>query len=390
MIIITTDFIQSMCIWVRNIALLFYVMEMTRNNPIAVSLLTFFEYLPMFVFAYIGGTCADRYNPKKTMILGDSLSALSVLIILILVLNGYWKAVFFATFISAIVSQFSLPASSVMFKKYVEEDQITLALSISQTLQSLFLLIGPIIGGFIYYKLGIKGTLILIIILFLASAAVELLLPLFQNVGNKSESIMKEMREGIKYLFSNRNLLTLSFIYFFASLSEGMVQPLFVFVLMERLSLPKESIQWFLSIAGAGLLIGTIFAGIFLKRMDYKIIIFGTITFFSISIVAEVLSVWVALTASMQFVTGLIAAFLQVVIRTLELTLVEEKYVGRMNGLFTPISLSGFVVGPLISGFMVVHFTIIPTYIISASIMFIAAIVSLRLDFKTNEKALIK
>lgn len=59
------DLLQQIGIWTRNMALLFYIMEMTNNNPTAVSLLTTLEYLPIFIFSLIGGTYADRWNPKK-------------------------------------------------------------------------------------------------------------------------------------------------------------------------------------------------------------------------------------------------------------------------------------------------------------------------------------
>ncbi|MEK5447411.1 MFS transporter [Paenibacillus sp. FSL R7-0331] len=71
LIVATADLLQQTGIWIRNMALLFYIMDQTGNNPTAVSMLTALEYLPIFVFSLIGGTFADRWNPKKTVILGD-------------------------------------------------------------------------------------------------------------------------------------------------------------------------------------------------------------------------------------------------------------------------------------------------------------------------------
>jgi MFS family permease len=71
-IIMATDTIQQMSIWIRNMAVLFFVIEQTNANPVAISLITIFEYLPIFVFSYFGGAMADKWNPKKTMIIGDS------------------------------------------------------------------------------------------------------------------------------------------------------------------------------------------------------------------------------------------------------------------------------------------------------------------------------
>jgi len=121
LVVAGADLLQQAGIWIRNMALLFYIMEQTNNNPAAVALLTTFEYLPIFVFSLVGGTFADRWNPKRTVVIGDALSAASVAAILALVLGGMWQAAFAATIVSAVVSQFSQPASAVLFKRHVPE-----------------------------------------------------------------------------------------------------------------------------------------------------------------------------------------------------------------------------------------------------------------------------
>jgi len=102
LVVAGADLLQQAGIWIRNMALLFYIMEQTNNNPAAVALLTTFEYLPIFVFSLIGGTFADRWNPKRTVVIGDALSAVSVLAILGMVAAGWWQAAFAATVVSGV------------------------------------------------------------------------------------------------------------------------------------------------------------------------------------------------------------------------------------------------------------------------------------------------
>ena len=64
--------------WVRNFAILLYVMEVTNNDPYAVSMISVAEFAPIFIFSFIGGTFADRWRPKRTMVWCDILSAASV------------------------------------------------------------------------------------------------------------------------------------------------------------------------------------------------------------------------------------------------------------------------------------------------------------------------
>ena len=145
MLLMVSDIFQNLGIWIRNMALLFFVIEQTDGDPIAVSILTIVEYFPIFLFSIIGGVMADRWRRKRTMIWGYIFSFLSVLIIILVIETGYWQAVFAATAVSAIVSQFSQPSSMKIIKQHVEESQIQAAMEISQMFMSLFIIIGPIV-----------------------------------------------------------------------------------------------------------------------------------------------------------------------------------------------------------------------------------------------------
>ncbi|MDQ6421200.1 MFS transporter [Paenibacillus sp. LHD-117] len=94
-------------IWVRNFAILMYVTEMTNDDPFAVGLMAFVETLPIFVFSIVGGTFADRWKPRLTMIWCDLLSAASVFAVLLTIIFGSWHMVYLVTFVSAVLSQFS-------------------------------------------------------------------------------------------------------------------------------------------------------------------------------------------------------------------------------------------------------------------------------------------
>lgn len=67
-----SDVLQNIGIWIRNMALLYFIMEKSHHNPVAISLLTVIEYAPIFLVSIIGGVLADRWRPKRTMIWGTS------------------------------------------------------------------------------------------------------------------------------------------------------------------------------------------------------------------------------------------------------------------------------------------------------------------------------
>lgn len=133
-VIIASSIFLQIGIWVRNFAILLFVMEKTNNNPIAVSLISVAEFAPIFIFSFIGGTFADRWRPKRTMVWCDLLSAISVFAVLLTIIFATWEAVFFVTFISSILSQFSQPSAMKLFKVHVPEEFMQTGMAIFQLL----------------------------------------------------------------------------------------------------------------------------------------------------------------------------------------------------------------------------------------------------------------
>jgi MFS family permease len=382
-LLMLTDFFQQLGIWIRNMALLYFVMEMSGNNPMVVSLLTVIEYFPIFLFAIIGGVLADRFRPKQTMFWGDLLSAISIAIILAVVSIGYWQSVFVVTAISAIITQFSQPASLKMIKRFIPDEQMKQAIAISQTMLPLFLIIGPVIGTFIYEKLGIYASLGMLIILFIISVSLIALLPgeeVVKPLG--SFSFVEDLKEGLQYVKRNRNLLVLTAVFSILGLGVGLVQPLEVFIITDRLGLDKENLQWFTALSGVGMLIGSGVAIFSVQKLKGKFVIFSGLIFFSIALVIEGLSIWPILTGTMRFLSGLALAFMQTVLSTFMVTLMDEKFIGRANGLIQPLFMGCLLIGTSIAGVYMMTTSLITVFITASGIFVIAAFVSLNLNVK--------
>ncbi|KNY26678.1 protein of unknown function DUF894 DitE [Pseudobacteroides cellulosolvens ATCC 35603 = DSM 2933] len=377
-IIMTTDIIQQLCIWIRNISVLFFIIEKTDADPVAVSLITVFEYLPMFVFSYIGGTLADKWNPKRTMIIGDFLSSVSVFLILLFISQGLWQMVFAATLMSSLVSQFSIPSSNIMFKRHVDEKLINSAISLSQCWQSIFLIVGPVFGTLLYGKAGITASLVVIAVMFFISSMVQLLLPdSKKEVSILKTSVFKDMKEGIRYVKYNSGLKVISILYILLGFAQGLTQPLAVYIVTERLGIAKEYLQWLYSIFGVGLLIGAIMAALFVNRFKIKLILFLGMIVFSFTTTLEALSTIVSITSITYFFAGAVLAFLQVALSSPLIKSVSEEFIGRISGLVTPLLTGGILIGSSLSGVLAKQISIIPLFLISSILMIICAFVSL-------------
>jgi predicted MFS family arabinose efflux permease len=379
-LVTTSDVIQQIAIWIRNMALLFFVMEMTKNDPVSVSLLTVAEYAPIFIFSFVGGVFADRWNsPKRTMIWGDMLSFTSIVVIIFLISNGFWIAVFFATFVSAIVSQFSQPSSAKIFKQHVPEQHVSTAIAISQSMMSLFVIIGPIIGTIIYTQVGMYPSLISLCVLFLLSALVLSFLPKDEkDVVETETTFFEEMKQGWKYVYSQSVLRNLAITYVFVGVSVGLTQPLEVFLITERLGLSKEYVQYLTAVGGVGILVGGIVAAVLSQRLKSKTVLFVGLLFLSISFVVEVWSTAFWLTATMRFFGGIMTAAIGMITSSLFIKLVDNELVGRVNGTIVPMFMGAMLLGSSLAGFLMGVISLWGVFLLAAAIMLVAVVFSTR------------
>lgn len=351
-------------IWVRNFSILLYVMDKTNNNPFAVSMISVAEFAPILLFSFIGGTYADRWRPKRTMVWCDLLSSLSVFIVLGTLILGSWKAIFFVTLISAILSQFSQPSTMKLFKVHVPEEHVQTGMAMYQTLMAVFMIIGPMVGTFIYQNFGIHVAIAVTGLVFLLSAGVLVFIPADSRyIANKLEThFWEELKDGFRYVLNSRVFTILGGVFFMAGLAVGIVQPLGIFIVTERLGLPKESLQWLLVANGSAMLIGGgLVAGIAKKISPQKLLAMGLFAS-AVSIFGMGFSTSWILTLSFQFVGGLFMPCIHIGINTLVLRFTQEEYVGRVNGVLSPMFMGAMVITMSLAGWLKIKFSLVSVY----------------------------
>ncbi len=365
-------------IWVRNFAILLYVTDMTNNDPYSLSLISVAEFAPIFIFSFIGGAFADRWRPKLTMVWCDLLSAASVFVILITLYMGSWKAIFFATLVSSILSQFSQPSNMKLFKVHVPASQMQLGMSMFQSMMAIFMILGPMLGSFIYYRFGIETAVAIMGTCFLLSALVLTFLPKDMKEDTsepRTTHIFTEMGQGFRYVLRNRMLVILGGCFAVAGLAIGLISPLGIFLVTEHLGLEKSNLQWFMVANGAAMIVGGGVTMAFAKKISPQAMLaigmaVSAVTFAMIGVTHLV---WLALL--MQFISGLVMPAIQIGISTLILGNTEESFVGRVNGILTPLFMGSMVITMSLAGTIKASFSLESIYLTSALLFVIGVII---------------
>nr|WP_295975028.1 MFS transporter [uncultured Bacillus sp.] len=379
-IIISGLFLQ-IGIWVRNFSVLLFVMEQTNENPIAVSMISVAEFAPIFIFSFIGGTFADRWRPKLTMVWCDILSALSIFVVLITLHFGTWHTVFFAMLLSAILSQFSQPSGLKLFKNHLPEEQIQTGMSVYQTMFAVFMVFGPILGTLAFQSFGIEVSIAITGSTFLLSALSLAFLPKDRKAENESASstLWQEMKAGIAYVLKKRELSLLGVCFLVAGLGLGFIQPLSIFLVTEQLDLPKENLQWLLTINGIGMILG---GGVVMTRArnvaPQRLLIYGMLfNAVGIAVMGVSTNLWVTLGA--EFINGLMLPFIQIGINTFIMQKTTADFIGRVNGILMPLFTGGMVLTMSVAGKVKEELSLLITFETAAVLFIIGVLVILPL-----------
>lgn len=371
--ILLSAFLLQIGIWVRNMAILLFVMDHTGGDPFAVSMISVAEYAPIFLFSFLAGTFADRWQPRKTMVWCEVLSALSVVGVLLTFVYGSWKAIFFATLISAILSQFSQPSGMKLFKLHVPGEQLQVGMSAYQTIFAIFMVFGPIVGTFVFQQWGMEVAMVITAVAFLSAAGVLYLLPpdRVEKEEQQETALLGEMVSGIRYVFSSRVLSMLGFCFLAVGFSLGMIQPLGIFIVTEQLQLPKESLQWLITAQGVGMIAGGAMTMAASKTIPpQKLLVMGLLgNALAVAICGMSTNLWLTLVA--QFIAGLLLPSIQIGINTMLLKNTESTFIGRVNGILTPLFTGSMVVMMSITGVLKLHLPLAVIYGIAAFLMII-------------------
>ncbi|MFL1673119.1 MFS transporter [Paenibacillus dendritiformis] len=376
-------------IWIRNYAVLLYVTELTNNNPVYVSLISVAEFSPIFLFALIGGTFADRSRPKRTMVWSDLLSALSVVAVLLALMGGGWTALLIGSFISASLSQFSQPSGMKLYKRHVPVEQLQGVMAMSQTLVAVFTVLGPVIGTFIFIQFGIKASLILTAGLFLGSSLVLASLPRDAEEPKSGDTggFMKELTAGLRYIGSSPSLRTLCLTFSVVGLASGLTQPLQIFLVIEKLGQEKPFLQWLVMTNGAAMLAGGIAIMSIAKKVKPQLMLMLGLLVTAVCTMGIGASTMIWLTIVLLVISGLVYPCIQGGIQTLILRNTEGAFMGRVSGAIMPVFMGMMVTGMFLSGYLKDMFSLLTVYVMSGVLIIAGSILLLPIVFEKRRNA---
>ncbi|MGV2805627.1 MFS transporter, partial [Clostridium perfringens] len=179
----------------------------------ALALVTLLAFMPSLLLSAFAGVLADRYDRRLLMVLGDSLSAIGLVFILICMLRGeaqLWQICVGVT-ISSVFSSLLDPAYKATVTDLLTEEQYTRASGFVQVAGSAKFLISPILAGFLLTVTDIKLLLVIDICTFFVTVATTLAVRrgLVSKTYEHTQSFIHEIKAGWNAVSTNRGVLVL-------------------------------------------------------------------------------------------------------------------------------------------------------------------------------------
>lgn len=271
------EFISAVGSGLTSFGLGVYVFEQTGQAS-AMALVTLLAFLPGLLLSVPAGVLADRYDRRLLMLLGDGLSAVGLIFILICVLRGgaqVWQICVGVT-ISSLFSALMDPAYKATVTDLLTPAQYTKASGLIGIAGSAKYLVSPILAGFLLTLSDIRLLLIIDICTFFLTVFTTLAVrgmllaggtAAASVRGHREGAFFRELKTGWRAVSQNNGVLLLvllsSAITFFLGFLQTLCTPM-VLVFSDSATLGAAE-----TICAMGMLVSSIIIGMVSLKKGY-------------------------------------------------------------------------------------------------------------------------
>jgi MFS family permease len=350
-------FISAIGDKVFTIALAVWVV--TSNNQDAklhLGLLLAMNTIPIVLFGPLAGTLADRFDRKACMLFADASRFLTLVFTLILLLRGDLTIMhmYFISFILAMFVPLFESSANASISSLVTQDDLAKAVATDGSVLSMSQIIGASLGGLLVATIHFEGALVFNALTFaLSFFFVKRIRIKLLPQKNNANSYLSEIIKGLYFVFSNKALKSLLFIFGFVNFFTASIFILIPFLVRYHFNLPTA--QWIgiyeVSFAlGAGI---TTIGFSFIK--SHKKIYFkmtGALILFGIGFIltGNISFAWIV--CIFLFASGVGLA----IVNTLALVLfqhsIQEDMKGRFFAILGSVALSAIPLSYIVTGYI--------------------------------------
>jgi len=248
--------------WMQRTAVIWVVYSIT-HSAFLIGVTIFAEQFPSFLFSFVGGVAADRYDRYKIIRITQITSMIQAVLLALLVYTGHtvvWEILVLSV-ILGIINAFDVPArQSLIHVVLTDQSDLPNAVSLTTATASLAQLLGPALSGIVLSTWGASVCFLINAASFggvILSLVLMTLPPLQPKKSGKT--MLGEFSEGIAYVFKTPSIAQIILLVAIASLlvmPYNTVLPVFAKVIFKG---GASTFGYITSFVGVGGVLGTIF-----------------------------------------------------------------------------------------------------------------------------------
>jgi MFS family permease len=268
--------------WMQNVALAWFVYELTRS-PLAVGILTFCRFSPQTLFGLFAGVLADRIDNRRLVITTQAASMAVSIALAALAISGaaqVWQ-IYVLAVLAGIAQVFDSPGRHALVYQMVGRAELPNAIALNTSVFNASRVVGPGIAGLLIASVGVGACFALNAVSFTAVLAALLLMDTreLHPVGRSEETptLFRGVCEGLSFARGDRRVrlvLLLVLVVGTLGVNNGVILP----VLASELHAGPEVFGLLSAMFGAGALLGAL-ATASLGRASWKVLVIGTMGF---------------------------------------------------------------------------------------------------------------
>ena len=189
----------------------FLVYDLTRS-PALLGVVAAAMAVPVLALAPFGGVLADRGDKKRIIQAGQAISLILVLVIAVSIATGTitWQHLLAASLVHGVVITLMGPARQAIIPQLVGRDRLMNAIALNSMGMSLTAMLAPAVAGGLIAAIGIEPLYYLLAGINAGAMFFIWLLPRLETPSRGvSASVLGDIKDGFRYLFSNRVILLL-------------------------------------------------------------------------------------------------------------------------------------------------------------------------------------
>lgn len=248
-----------------------YVWQLT-HSAVDVSMVEIAALLPMILLCPASGVLADRFDRRLLMILGDTVAAFGLVVMLVLMNTGHiqvWQICLCVGLGSVFLALLD-PAYKATITDLLTEDEYTKASGMVSIASSSKFLISPIIGGLVLAVSGMKMIFTIDILTFVITVVTIFYVRKSLEVKSKVKKEMnffKDLKEGWLIILESKGVMLLVVLVSILMFYMGIIQ-----VLSKPMVLPftsEKTTGILQTLVACGMLVSSIMIGSGILKSKY-------------------------------------------------------------------------------------------------------------------------